>query len=59
MEIAKKKVGIKNIPGPEGVRGRNSDNALIRQMLGWAPSDTLRSGLEKTYPWILEQLNNQ
>jgi nucleoside-diphosphate-sugar epimerase len=59
MEIAKKKVGIKNVPGPEGVRGRNSDNALIKQILGWAPSDSLRSGLEKTYPWILEQLKNQ
>ena len=58
MDIAKKNVEIKNIPGPEGVRGRNSDNRLISEMLGWKPSDSLRSGLEKTYPWILEQLKN-
>ncbi len=55
MDIADKKLNIKNIPGPEGVRGRNSDNALIKEKLGWAPSESLRSGLEKTYPWILQQ----
>lgn len=59
MDIAKKNVRINNIPGPEGVRGRNSDNALIRERLGWSPSESLRSGLEKTYPWILEQLKKQ
>ncbi|MCP4976129.1 MAG: NAD-dependent epimerase/dehydratase family protein [Maribacter sp.] len=59
MDIAKKNVKIKNIPGPEGVRGRNSDNVLIREKLGWSPSESLRSGMEKTYPWILEQMNIQ
>ena len=54
MDIAKKNVTINNIPGPEGVRGRNPDNAHIGEKLGWSPSDSLRSGLEKTYPWILE-----
>lgn len=53
MSIAGKKLTIKNIPGPEGVRGRNSDNALIKEKLGWEPSKSLREGLEKTYPWIL------
>ena len=55
MDIGDKDLNIKNIPGPEGVRGRNSDNALIKTTLGWSPSASLRSGLEKTYPWILEQ----
>lgn len=40
---------------PQGVRGRNSDNTLIKKVLGWAPPITLREGLEKTYPWIKEQ----
>jgi GDP-D-mannose 3', 5'-epimerase len=52
MDIAHKKLTIKHIPGPLGVRGRNSDNRLIRQSLGWAPSRPLREGLEKTYRWI-------
>jgi len=52
MEVAGKKLRINNIPGPLGVRGRNSDNALIREKLGWAPSQSLRDGLAKTYGWI-------
>jgi GDP-D-mannose 3',5'-epimerase len=52
MEIAKKKLRIRNIPGPLGVMGRNSDNRLIYKMLGWAPSWPLSKGLEKTYEWI-------
>lgn len=56
MEIAGKKLRIKHIPGPLGVRGRNSDNALIKKMLGWAPEQPLRAGLEKTYKWIHEQV---
>jgi GDP-D-mannose 3',5'-epimerase len=47
----------KHIPGPLGVRGRNSDNRLIGQKLGWKPSATLRSGLEKTYEWIERQVH--
>jgi len=56
-DIAGKKVIKKHIPGPLGVRGRNSDNKLIAQKLGWKPSATLRSGLEKTYEWIERQLH--
>jgi GDP-D-mannose 3',5'-epimerase len=56
MEIAGKKLRIRHIDGPLGVRGRNSDNRLIRQKLGWAPSALLREGLAKTYHWILEQV---
>jgi nucleoside-diphosphate-sugar epimerase len=58
MKIAGKKLKIKNIPGPTGVRGRNSDNRLIRQELGWAPSHSLYDGLAKTYPWIESQLKD-
>lgn len=59
MEIAGKKLSIKHISGPLGVRGRNSDNRLIREKLGWAPSQPLRSGLEKTYRWISAQVEAQ
>lgn len=54
-KLAGKTVTLKNIPGPIGVMGRNSDNTLIQQVLGWAPKDDLESGLEKTYLWIKEQ----
>jgi GDP-D-mannose 3',5'-epimerase len=56
MDIAGKKLTIKHVPGPLGVRGRNSDNRLIREKLSWAPSRPLREGLEKTYWWIREQV---
>jgi len=59
MAIAGKKVTIKHIPGPQGVRGRKSDNHLISEKLGWAPSRPLREGLEKTYQWISEQVARQ
>jgi len=52
MDIAGKTLAIKHIPGPLGVRGRNSDNALIREKLNWAPHQPLREGLTKTYEWI-------
>jgi nucleoside-diphosphate-sugar epimerase len=55
-EIAGKKLGIRHIRGPLGVRGRNSDNRLIRARLGWAPSRPLREGLEKTFVWIAKQV---
>ena len=45
-----------HIPGPQGVRGRNSDNRLISEKLGWRPSRPLKEGLEKTYIWIAEQV---
>lgn len=54
-DIAGKRIEIDHIPGPQGVRGRNSDNRLIKEKLGWAPSQTLRAGLEKTYAWIERQ----
>ena len=57
MSIAGKKLKIKHIPGPLGVRGRNSDNNLIKEKLGWSPGYTLKKGLEKTYPWVKEQVD--
>ena len=57
MRIAVKKLSIKHIPGPLGVRGRNSDNRLIKEKLGWAPNMDLRSGMEITYKWIEQQVN--
>jgi GDP-D-mannose 3', 5'-epimerase len=55
-DIAGKEIGKRHIDGPLGVRGRNSDNRLIRDRLGWAPSQTLRQGLERTYEWIEQQV---
>ncbi len=56
MDIAGKKLKLKHIRGPEGVRGRNSDNRLIYEKLGWKPENPLKDGLEKTYRWIDEQV---
>ncbi len=56
MDIAGKKQNIKHIPGPLGVRGRNSDNLLIQEKLGWKPSWPLRKGIKITYKWIAEQV---
>lgn len=55
-KIANKEVNINNIPGPVGVRGRNSDNRLIKEKLSWQPNKSLDWGLEKTYKWIKEQV---
>ena len=55
-DIADKRVIKKHIPGPLGVRGRNSDNRLISEKLQWAPSLPLRAGLEVTYAWIEAQV---
>lgn len=49
-------VAIRHVKGPLGVRGRNSDNRLIREKLNWAPSAPLRDGMTKTYAWIREQV---
>jgi GDP-D-mannose 3',5'-epimerase len=54
--VADKAIEIKNIPGPTGVRGRNSDNKLIKEKLNWAPSQKLIDGISKTYQWINSQL---
>src|SRR3989339_1008573 len=59
MEIAGKKLNIKHTDGPLGVRGRNSDNKLIKQRLGWAPSQKLKIGLAETYNWIQKQSQPQ
>ena len=56
LGYAKKDIPIKHIPGPEGVRGRNSDNTLIKEVLGWAPTTKLREGLQYTYDWINKQV---
>ncbi|MFA5643897.1 MAG: NAD-dependent epimerase/dehydratase family protein [Candidatus Paceibacterota bacterium] len=57
-KVAGKKITIEHIEGPLGVRGRNSDNKLIRQKLGWVPSARLGDGLKITYDWIKEQVKN-
>ncbi len=57
MEISGKSLKINHIPGPLGVRGRNSDNALIKEKLGWEPNFSLRKGLELTYKWIAQEAN--
>jgi GDP-D-mannose 3', 5'-epimerase len=59
MGIDNKKITLKHIKGPLGVRGRNSDNKLIREKLHWAPSLPLKEGLEKTYVWISEQVSKK
>ncbi len=59
IEISGKNLSINNVPGPEGVRGRNSDNDLIEKKLGWKPTQTLKEGIKKTYGWIKEQLEEQ
>ncbi len=59
MKVAGKRLSIRHVPGPEGVRGRNSDNRLIREKLGWAPSMSLEEGLRPTYQWIAEQVSKK
>jgi GDP-D-mannose 3', 5'-epimerase len=58
-DIAGKRLQKRHIPGPLGVRGRNSHNALIEEKLSWRPPQDLRAGLEKTYAWIAEQVANK
>jgi len=55
----KENIFIKHIDGPQGVRGRNSNNDLIKSILGWAPSAKLYDGLVKTYSWINNQVNSK
>lgn len=57
IDISSKKLSINNIEGPEGVRGRNSDNSLIEEKLGWKPTMQLIVGMEKTYSWVEEQVS--
>ncbi|MDD5560642.1 MAG: NAD-dependent epimerase/dehydratase family protein [Candidatus Omnitrophica bacterium] len=59
IEISGKKLRINNIPGPTGVRGRNSDNRLMRERLGWDANMKLKDGLKILYAWIAEQVKNE
>lgn len=56
IAISGKDLRVRHIPGPLGVRGRNSDNALIHEKLGWAPSRPLKDGMETTYNWVSQQV---
>lgn len=56
MGIANKNLKLKHIEGPLGVRGRNSDNLLIKDKLNWAPTLPLKEGLIKTYKWVEKQV---
>ena len=57
MQIGGKKLRLRHVEGPLGVRGRNSDNRLIQELLGWQPSRPLREGLRTTYGWIAQQVD--
>jgi exopolysaccharide biosynthesis WecB/TagA/CpsF family protein len=57
--ISGKTITLKHVPGPLGVRGRRSDNRLISEKLGWAPSQRLVDGLTKTYAWVAEQVEKR
>lgn len=59
MSFAGKNLPINHITGPMGVRGRNSDNKMIMNRLGWAPSISIKTGLLATYNWIREQIENE
>lgn len=56
MTVAGKKLSLRHVAGPTGVRGRNSDNRVIRAELGWEPKMGLQEGLANTYAWIAGQL---
>jgi GDP-D-mannose 3', 5'-epimerase len=59
IEIAGKRLDVNHVPGPLGVRGRNSDSTLIREKLGWQPTQPLKRGLAKTYSWIADQVKRR
>jgi len=58
-KVAGKNVEKNHIDGPLGVRGRNSNNDVVRRELGWDYSQTLEEGIRKTYNWINEQINKK
>ncbi len=58
-DIAGVTLGKRHIPGPQGVRGRNSDNTKLRQVLGWEPQISLEEGLARTYTWVEQQVRQQ
>jgi GDP-D-mannose 3',5'-epimerase len=55
IRISGKRISVAHIDGPQGVRGRNSDNTRLREVLGWEPATSLEDGLAATYAWIAEQ----
>jgi nucleoside-diphosphate-sugar epimerase len=58
IEISgKPDLSLRHVPGPQGVRGRNSDNTRLREVLGWEPRTPLETGLTETYRWIDKQIN--
>lgn len=57
--ISGKSIEIRNVPGPTGVRGRNSNNDLIRKVLNWEPKYSLYEGMVNTYDWISSQVNSE
>ncbi len=56
MSFADKDLPLRHIPGPMGVRGRNSDNTMIKERLGWAPSISIKTGVRTTFEWIRGQI---
>ena len=58
-EIAGVRIVKRHVPGPQGVRGRNSDNSLLRDVLGWEPQISLEEGLARTYAWIEQQVRQK
>lgn len=59
IKISGKKVNIKYVSGPQGVRGRNSDNNLIEKKINWKPSSLLSDGLDTTYKWISGEISKK
>merc|ERR1719276_442543 len=59
LDLVGKELPLKHVPGPEGVRGRNSDNTLIKKALGWAPSITLKDGLKINTEWIKARIEEK
>ena len=57
-KVAGKNISKEHIDGPLGVRGRNSNNDLVREKLGWDYEQTLEEGIRKTYEWIAEQIES-
>lgn len=55
----KSNLRLEHVDGPQGVRGRNSDNSLLNQVLGWEPSTSLEDGLRETYRWIEKQVSSR
>ena len=59
MDIAEYQCELEHIPGPLGVRGRNSDNTTITKEIGWKPAISLEEGLRRTYAWIEQNVNHE